>query len=245
MNYLKWLAISLGVTSAHAYILITNVAPITPPSIENSSLEPELINISISTVTSFNDQPMEETELQESPIMQDLCQELEEDMAKTLQEREKRQNLRKEKQQEEKLAEQKRQELLAQKHRKELKKKQRAAKQAQQSKDRAKAKRLAQARHRAALAKKIVKRPSVISKTKPAYPYSLRKKGIEGRVTILVHINKTGKVSSARISKSSGHVLFDQTALQAIKRWKYSPAVNALKQNVSYNKHERIVFQLQ
>jgi protein TonB len=56
----------------------------------------------------------------------------------------------------------------------------------------------------------------------PAYPYDMRRAGINGSVTIEFIISTEGDVLQAQIVKSS-HREFEQPALQAILKWKFKP----------------------
>lgn len=77
-----------------------------------------------------------------------------------------------------------------------------------------------------------VKLPYITYSTTPPYPNEARKNGIEGTVRIKVLIDTTGKVTSASIISSSGSSLLDQAALQAVYRWRFSPARDANGQKV-------------
>jgi protein TonB len=65
--------------------------------------------------------------------------------------------------------------------------------------------------------KKITREKSY--KPMPAYPWVCRKRGQEGRVTVLIQMNKEGHVIRANVQKTSGHSTLDQAALRAIKTW--------------------------
>lgn len=64
-----------------------------------------------------------------------------------------------------------------------------------------------------------------ISTTKPAYPSSLRRRGIEGAVVVHVSIGSDGSVTGASVSGSSGYGDFDSAAVQAAYSWTFSPAL--------------------
>ena len=55
------------------------------------------------------------------------------------------------------------------------------------------------------------------------YPEKLKKKGIEGTVIVQIHVEKDGSVSESRLLKSSGHDLFDESALHAITKITFNP----------------------
>lgn len=59
---------------------------------------------------------------------------------------------------------------------------------------------------------------------KPKYPDSARRDGKEGRVLLRVLVNEEGRTTSVEVNRSSGVESLDQAALEAIKRWRFSPA---------------------
>jgi len=59
---------------------------------------------------------------------------------------------------------------------------------------------------------------------KPKYPESARRDGKEGRVLLRVLVNEEGRTASVQVNRSSGVESLDQAALEAIKRWRFSPA---------------------
>jgi protein TonB len=58
------------------------------------------------------------------------------------------------------------------------------------------------------------------------YPTGMRGKKIEGVVTIVFVVDATGRVADPRVEKST-HADFDRPALDAIRQWKFEPAVKA------------------
>ena len=60
--------------------------------------------------------------------------------------------------------------------------------------------------------------------TPPAYPAMARRLGEEGEVRLDVQVGPQGKVLEVRLKKSSGSTLLDQTAIETVKRWRFSPA---------------------
>ena len=59
---------------------------------------------------------------------------------------------------------------------------------------------------------------------KPRYPESARRDGKEGRVLLRILVNEEGRTASVQVNRSSGVESLDQAALEAIKRWRFSPA---------------------
>jgi periplasmic protein TonB len=68
--------------------------------------------------------------------------------------------------------------------------------------------------------------PRAIYKATPQYPGEMRGKKVEGVVTVICVIDSSGKVTNPRVEKSS-HPAFDQPALDAVKQWKFEPALKA------------------
>ena len=75
-------------------------------------------------------------------------------------------------------------------------------------------------------------RPSIISSCKPRYPQSARRNGIEGTVVVTILILKNGTVGEAYVSSSSGNSELDDAAINAICKWRFSPASNSLGQSM-------------
>jgi len=64
----------------------------------------------------------------------------------------------------------------------------------------------------------------LVKRVPPSYPSSARRSGAEGRVVLLLSVGANGRVSSARITKSSGSGALDRAALSAARRWTFEPA---------------------
>jgi protein TonB len=62
---------------------------------------------------------------------------------------------------------------------------------------------------------------SIITQTRPAYPPLARQARIQGTVVLHAIIDKEGKVAQMEIV--SGHPLLVQSALEAVKQWRYKP----------------------
>ena len=70
----------------------------------------------------------------------------------------------------------------------------------------------------------IDQKPRAVHQAAPMYPSEMRSKKIEGLVTVLFVVDSTGKVTNLRIEKSSA-AAFEKPAIDAVKRWKFEPAV--------------------
>ena len=64
--------------------------------------------------------------------------------------------------------------------------------------------------------------PKALNPKTPDYPEILEDEGIEGTVTLELLISKEGKVLKAKVIKSD-HELFSESALKAVKKYKFSP----------------------
>lgn len=58
----------------------------------------------------------------------------------------------------------------------------------------------------------------------PSYPRRARAARMEGTCELLVEVRKDGSVESAVVTVSSGHDLLDDSALKAVKKWRFKPA---------------------
>lgn len=74
--------------------------------------------------------------------------------------------------------------------------------------------------------------PRPIRTVEPKYPASARNASVEGLVKIKMLITYEGKVTEASIVQSSGHAEMDANALEAVYKWRFSPARNKLKQKI-------------
>lgn len=59
----------------------------------------------------------------------------------------------------------------------------------------------------------------------PDYPALSRKLGEEGKLTLQVELDESGRISNTRIINSSGYSRLDNAALAAVKTWRCRPAV--------------------
>lgn len=89
-----------------------------------------------------------------------------------------------------------------------------------------------------------VQLPYVTYSTTPPYPSEARKNGVEGNVGVRVLIDANGRVTSASVSSSSGSSLLDQAALQAVYKWRFSPARDARGNKVPCYVNIPVIFRL-
>lgn len=58
----------------------------------------------------------------------------------------------------------------------------------------------------------------------PVYPEELRRQGIGGTVMLRVTIAADGTAQDVTLAKSSGYLAFDESALTAVRNWRFEPA---------------------
>jgi len=56
----------------------------------------------------------------------------------------------------------------------------------------------------------------------PQYPPEMKKKKIQGTVHVLFIVDKDGRVKEPKVQKSDNPA-FDNSALSAVKRWRFDP----------------------
>lgn len=66
--------------------------------------------------------------------------------------------------------------------------------------------------------------PRAILNPAPRYPASAQTQGVEGRVTMRVLVDREGSVTQAVVTESIPPGVFDTAAVEAIRRWRFSPA---------------------
>ena len=82
-----------------------------------------------------------------------------------------------------------------------------------------------------------------LNNPKPVYPAISRRLGEQGNVRLRVHILSDGRVGEVRLEQTSGHPRLDQSAIEAVRRWRYVPA----RQNgvpVDYWYRQTVIFSL-
>ena len=70
----------------------------------------------------------------------------------------------------------------------------------------------------------IDQKARVIFQAAPLYPSEMRGTKVEGVVTLIFFVDEKGAVTSPKVERSS-HAAFDKPALEAVKQWKYQPAI--------------------
>lgn len=62
----------------------------------------------------------------------------------------------------------------------------------------------------------------VVAKTAPTYPELAKKMHLTGKVKVEVVVSAAGSVSSAKLV--GGNPVFEQSAIEAVKQWRFQPA---------------------
>jgi protein TonB len=69
-------------------------------------------------------------------------------------------------------------------------------------------------------------RPLVgIANPAPEYPYASRIRMEQGRVTLRVQVDPRGAVAAVAVERSSGFAALDRAAEQAVRGWRFEPAM--------------------
>lgn len=59
---------------------------------------------------------------------------------------------------------------------------------------------------------------------KPEYPRIARSRGWQGKVLLRVQVSAAGVNDNVAVHRSSGHEILDESAIEAVKKWKFVPA---------------------
>lgn len=71
--------------------------------------------------------------------------------------------------------------------------------------------------------------PDYLRNKPPAYPLTARRKGYEGVVVLRVEVLSDGNPDRIEVRKSSGYAILDEAAYEAVKEWKFKPAMRGDK----------------
>lgn len=58
----------------------------------------------------------------------------------------------------------------------------------------------------------------------PSYPAIALRQGLQGRVMLRVHVTEEGISATVMIERSSGYEILDESAVEAVKQWRFNPA---------------------
>ena len=70
-------------------------------------------------------------------------------------------------------------------------------------------------------------RPRGGYQVRPLYPESARRAGIQGTALLRIFIERDGRVSDVTVQRSAGDQSLDQAASDAVRRWRFEPALNS------------------
>lgn len=79
----------------------------------------------------------------------------------------------------------------------------------------------------------------------PKYPSRALTRGIEGFVDVQFDVTEFGATENIRVLRAEPEGVFERSALQAVKRWKYKPMMQDGESVGSPNHRDRIRFKLQ
>lgn len=74
----------------------------------------------------------------------------------------------------------------------------------------------------------IDQRPRPVHQVAGGYPAAMRSRNVEGVVTLIFIVDESGRVVNPRVEKST-HPEFEAPALEALRQWKFEPAVKGGK----------------
>lgn len=67
-------------------------------------------------------------------------------------------------------------------------------------------------------------RADYLNNPRPAYPYMAKSRGWTGKVLLRVRVSEDGAAESVDIERTSGHEVLDESAQDAVKKWRFAPA---------------------
>lgn len=71
----------------------------------------------------------------------------------------------------------------------------------------------------------VDKIPQAVQKVEPVYPQKARKEGVCGRVVLKFVVEPDGRVSRPSVQEANPSGYFEQTALDAIRHWRFKPGI--------------------
>jgi protein TonB len=72
----------------------------------------------------------------------------------------------------------------------------------------------------------IDQKPRAVYQASPLFPNNMRGKKVEGLVSVIFIVDASGRVQKLRAEEST-HPAFTQPALEAVKQWRFEPAVRS------------------
>ncbi|MBC8148320.1 MAG: energy transducer TonB [Verrucomicrobiaceae bacterium] len=87
--------------------------------------------------------------------------------------------------------------------------------------------------------------PATVRRKPQKSPPPPRRAGHQGTTIITFVVGTSGRVTSAQVTKSSGHAALDQAAISAVRTWRFTPARSGLGHAVPYTYKQSIPFRLE
>jgi protein TonB len=66
---------------------------------------------------------------------------------------------------------------------------------------------------------------AILQRTLPKYPATSVHLGEEGSSVVQIHVDEQGRVVEVKLARSSGFARLDESAVQAVRKWKFAPAM--------------------
>lgn len=67
------------------------------------------------------------------------------------------------------------------------------------------------------------RKPQLINRIQPVYPYEARRKEINGRVILRFIVDREGNVRNIRVVRAEPEGLFEKNAKEAVDKWRFKP----------------------
>ena len=67
-------------------------------------------------------------------------------------------------------------------------------------------------------------KPRITKRAKVEYPEAARRKKLTGQVVVRFHLDENGTISRLAVTQAEPAGIFDEAAVAAVKKWKFSPA---------------------
>jgi len=72
-------------------------------------------------------------------------------------------------------------------------------------------------------AAEVDREPRLVSQVPPIYPYSARRRGIDGEVVVRFLVDASGRVNKLSIVRAVPKGVFEQAVEQSVNRWRFKP----------------------
>ena len=74
-------------------------------------------------------------------------------------------------------------------------------------------------------AAEVDREPRLVSRVPPIYPYSARRRGINGEVVVRFLVDASGRVSRLSIVRAQPQGVFERAVEQSVNRWRFKPGL--------------------